>query len=214
MNLIAEILSINTVKKLPLIVLGLGATTLSGCQLFSSPAESPPPAVLIPLPNAVPPPASPPPPPPPVQAEPPAKCVLPEEPSPEAAKRAVEQAMQAYAATLQEGTLKAVAAHYTMDGELELPDLATLKGRKAIQDFLTPLESTSQITAVKMRTDKIDVHGPLAAQSGTYDQDAGERGKPTEHFHGRYLAVWRLEADGIWRLSYLMMQPLKADVSR
>jgi ketosteroid isomerase-like protein len=120
--------------------------------------------------------------------------------------------MQAYASALHDGTPKTVASRYTNEGELQLPDLAPLHGRKAIMDFLTPLESTSQISSVKMHTDWLEVHGPIAAQAGTYDQDAGERGKPPEHFHGRYLATWRLEADGVWRLSRLMMQPLKGDL--
>lgn len=197
-------------NKLPLIAVSLGTLALSGCELLSSNHEPAPPAVLVPVPNAVPP-APPPPPPPPVEA--PVKCVIPEEPSPESSKRAVEQAMQAYANALRDGTPKSVVARFTAEGELQLPDLAPLHGRKAILDFLTPLESTSQIASVKMHTDWLEAHGPIAVQSGTYDQDAGERGKPPEHFHGRFLAAWRLEADGAWRLSRLMMQPLKIEIA-
>jgi ketosteroid isomerase-like protein len=131
-----------------------------------------------------------------------------EEPNLEVERHAVEQAMQIYAATVHNGPPKAIAARFTTEGELQLPDLAPLHGRKAILDFLTPLAETSEISSVKMRTDLIDVHGPSAAQWGTYEQDAGERGKAPAHFHGRYSALWRLEADGTWRLERLMMQPL------
>jgi ketosteroid isomerase-like protein len=144
----------------------------------------------------------------PASCPPPAPAPSAEEQNPEAARRAVEQAMQAYAAAVHNGPPRAVAARFTAEGELQLPDLAALHGRKAIMDFLTPLSETSEISSVKMRTELLDVRGTSASQWGFYDQDAGERGKPPAHFHGRYAALWRLEADGVWRLERLMMQPL------
>jgi uncharacterized protein (TIGR02246 family) len=123
------------------------------------------------------------------------------------ANRAVERAMQGYAAALRDGTPDRVASWYAADGELLLPGLAALHGRDAIRAFLAPLASATEVASVEITTDLLEVRGATADQWGTYVQVAGERGKAKQTYRGRFAAIWHREADGRWRLKRLMMQP-------
>jgi len=124
---------------------------------------------------------------------------------------AVEAAMRRYAMLLRGAPPDSVAAAYAEAGELVLPGVGTLHGRAAIRDFLAPLAAAVEVTAVDVATDSLTVHGAGAEQWGTYRQVAGERGKAPGVYRGHYAARWQRDADGRWRLSRLVMQPLPAD---
>ena len=128
--------------------------------------------------------------------------------APDVTSDAVEEAMRAYAKTLQSGSPKEVAAWYTADGELLLPGVPALHGREAIRAFLGPLVSVTEVESLATKTDLLEVSGSTATQWGTYRQVAGEKGKPKATYEGRYSALWHREAGGQWRLARLMMQPM------
>jgi uncharacterized protein (TIGR02246 family) len=129
------------------------------------------------------------------------------QPDGDAARRDVQAAMQKYTDLFKTGPVDAVVACYAPDGELLEPGMAALHGRDAIKAFLTPLFAAVEVQAVEMTTDSIEVHDSAAYQWGTYSQRAAEHGKPAAAHHGRYVAAWRREADGQWRIARLMVQP-------
>ena len=98
---------------------------------------------------------------------------------------------------------------YTENGELEIPGVGTLKGRKAIRDFLGPLASAVSVSATEMRSDSIAVTGNVARSTGHYRQVAGPKGGPPAEYRGAFHATWAREADGQWRISRLVMEPSK-----
>jgi uncharacterized protein (TIGR02246 family) len=118
----------------------------------------------------------------------------------------VEAAMARYAETLRSGTPAEVARCYTGDGELQLPGLAALHGREAIEAFLAPMSASIEVEQVTVRTTWLEIDGTIASQWGEYEQVAGEKGKPKQTYKGRYSALWHRE-HGQWLLERLMMQP-------
>ena len=121
----------------------------------------------------------------------------------------VEAATQHYAALIRGAPVDSVLTAYTENGELEIPGVGTLKGRKAIRDFLAPLAATVSVSATEMRSDSIAVTGHTARSHGRYRQLAGPRGGPAAEYRGAFHATWTREADGHWRISRLVMEPAK-----
>jgi len=122
----------------------------------------------------------------------------------------VEAATQGYAALIGGAPVDSVLTAYTENGELEIPGVGALKGRKAIRDFLTPLAAAVSVSATEMQSDSIAVSGNVAQSSGRYRQVAGPKGGPAAEYRGAFHATWAREADGRWRISRLVMQPMKS----
>ena len=119
----------------------------------------------------------------------------------------VEAATQRYAALIRGAPVDSVLTAYTENGELEIPGVGTLKGRKAIRDFLAPLTAAVSVSATEMQSDSIAVSGNVARSTGHYRQVAGPKGGPAAEYRGTFHATWTREADGQWRISRLVMQP-------
>lgn len=128
-------------------------------------------------------------------------------PQTDAAAREVEAAMQQYTVLLKTGPAEATAALFTADGELLEPGLAALHGREAIQTFLAPVFAAVVVESASTESDAVEVYGDAAYQWGTYRQRVAEKGKAANDYHGRYVASWRREADGRWRLAKMLVQP-------
>ncbi|HEX3526402.1 MAG TPA: SgcJ/EcaC family oxidoreductase [Thermoanaerobaculia bacterium] len=129
-----------------------------------------------------------------------------------AARRDVESAMQQYTTLLRTGPVDAQVALFTQDGELLEPGMAPLHGRDAIKAFLAPIAAKYEVQSAASTSDSVEVFGDAAYQWGTYTQQAGERGKPGADYTGRYVASWRREADGHWRISRFLVQPFPSGV--
>jgi len=125
----------------------------------------------------------------------------------DAARRDVESAMQLYTTLLRTGPVDAQVALFTQDGELLEPGMAPLHGRDAIKAFLAPIVAKYEVQSAASTSDAVEVFGDAAYQWGTYTQQAGERGKPGAEYTGRYVASWRREADGHWRIARFLVQP-------
>ena len=122
----------------------------------------------------------------------------------------VEAAMQQYTTLLRTGPAEATAALFTAEGELLEPGLAALHGREAIRTFLAPLFAAVVVESATSESDAVEVYGNTAYQWGTYRQrvaEKSEKGKAAKDYHGRYVASWRREADGHWRLAKMLVQP-------
>jgi uncharacterized protein (TIGR02246 family) len=120
---------------------------------------------------------------------------------------AVVAAMDHYAALVRAVNSDSVAAMFTQDAQLLEPGMAPLRGREAIRAFLAPFDGKVTVDTVENRTDLVEVYGDTAYLWGRYRQVARTGDQPPGEFDGRYVARWRLEADGRWRLARLLMQP-------
>jgi uncharacterized protein (TIGR02246 family) len=129
------------------------------------------------------------------------------QPRPADERARIEAATQHYAAVLRGAPVDSVVAVYADDGELVIPGVATLHGRKAIRDFLAPLAATVTVASVEMQVDSVAVTGNSAVEHGRYRQVAGPTGGPAQEFRGAFDATWTRGADAEWRLVRLVMQP-------
>jgi ketosteroid isomerase-like protein len=119
----------------------------------------------------------------------------------------IERATQHYASLLRGGPVDSVIAAYAENGELVIPGVGTLKGRKAIHDFLAPLAAAVTVSSAEMVVDSVSIDGATAEARGRYHQVAGPAGATPQEFTGGFAALWTRGSDGRWRLSRLTMQP-------
>ena len=119
----------------------------------------------------------------------------------------IEAATQHYAAMLRGAPVDSVVAVYAEDGELTIPGVGTLHGRKAIHDFLAPLASAVTVASADMVVDSLAITGNVAEARGHYAEVAGPTGGASQEYRGTYHATWTRQADGQWRIVRLAMQP-------
>ena len=121
----------------------------------------------------------------------------------------VEAAMRRYNRFMRVGPPDSVAGMFTQDGELDEPREAVHEGRAAIRHFFAPLASAEvRIESATTTTQALQLFGSTVLLWGEYVENAGEVGRPSVSYRGRFVAEWARQADGRWLLHRLMIQPL------
>lgn len=110
---------------------------------------------------------------------------------------AIRQALSDFVVHAVAGDWDALAALYTEKAVLMPPNQELAIGRSAIRNVFSPLT----IRDFQLEAVEIDGRGDLAFSRGTYSWtvSVGE-GEPVPD-HGKWLAIWREQADGTWLLS-------------
>ena len=115
---------------------------------------------------------------------------------------AIGRSASAFSRALEAGDAAGMAAQYTDDATLIPPNGRLFTGREAIVQFWTPRNPDFRTLEHRLTTDRLEVSGDVATEVGTWYQK-GQRGdeEPTES-SGRYLVVWRRQADGEWKMQF------------
>ena len=127
-----------------------------------------------------------------------------------AARAEVEAATRRYATFLRTGPADSLAALYAADGELLSPGMAAIRGPVAILAFMAPFATLATVESADMTADALTVSGNSAMEWGTYRQTVTPRGQARGEYRGRFVAEWRRESDGRWRIAHLLVQPMPA----
>ena len=128
----------------------------------------------------------------------PALVALPLAASP-AAKAKVDAVNDAFAAAMRKGDAAAVAALSTEDAQLLFFKGTTLRGRAAIQEFLSGMFKGMKVTSMKIVSEEIHPLGDTLLDQGHYEMTSEADGK-VETAKARYLQVLKKGKDGQWRL--------------
>jgi uncharacterized protein (TIGR02246 family) len=107
----------------------------------------------------------------------------------------VDAANDAFAAAMVRGDAAAVAAIYTEDAHLFFFKGTTLKGRAAIQEFLTGMFKGMKVTAMKIVSEEIHAAGDTVLDEGHYEMTSEADGK-VETSKARYIQVFKKGKDG------------------
>lgn len=112
-----------------------------------------------------------------------------------ALKVKVDALNEAFAAAMMKGDATAVADLYTEDAQLLFFKGTTLKGRSAIQAFLTGMFKGMQVKAMKIVSEETHPMGDLLLDQGHYEMTSEADGK-VETTKARYLQVLKKGKDG------------------
>ena len=130
-------------------------------------------------------PAAPPPPPPPDVA---------------AIRTAIEAANKSQADAIAKGDLAGAVANYVDDAVVLFPNSPAWKGKAAAQKGFTDMLAQAAFKDPAIRTDDVIVAGDLAIETGTYAWTmVPKKGKEMKD-DGKYLTVWKKQADGSWKI--------------
>ena len=104
-----------------------------------------------------------------------------------------------FEATFNSGDAAGLAALYTVDAALFPPDMAQIDGREGIQALWQSFIDGG-VSDIDLNTVELEVHGDSASEVGTFTLTApdGEGGRVTAG--GKYIILWQLGEDGVWRL--------------
>lgn len=126
-------------------------------------------------------------------------CAQPEKMDVAAVRKAIEAGNAKWVEAFNRGDAAGVAALYTDDATLLPPNSEMVQGKQGIQDFWN---GGIQMGLKDAALTTVDVggSGDTAYEIGKYTlkiQPAGQEGMTDS---GKYLVVWKRQADGTWKL--------------
>jgi len=124
----------------------------------------------------------------------------------EADRNAIRQAVQEFVnnAKAQPRNDKASAAFYEENAIMVPPNHPDIRGRAAIEAFLTSFPPFSDY---RLESLEIEGQGDLAYERGTNSMTlTPPSGRPTE-WRSKYLVIYRRQADGSWKVSREIFTP-------
>jgi uncharacterized protein (TIGR02246 family) len=117
----------------------------------------------------------------------------------DADKATLKQNDDVFAKSATAKNFGAAAALYTDDASILPPNGPAVKGRQQIQKFLSDFPPISEFTF-----DIVDVdgRGDLAYVRGNYAMTIMPPDAAAVHDRGKYLEIWRKQADGSWKITW------------
>ena len=118
-----------------------------------------------------------------------------------AVRRSIERSDSIYADAVKRGDYATVASVYTEDAIALLNGMPALRGKQAIQEGIATMFKAMGLNDAKITTNDVEVHGDVALEMGTYEMTVRPPGAKADMVDkGKFIAVWKKEADGTWKL--------------
>ncbi len=116
------------------------------------------------------------------------------------ARQAIDSANAKFVDAAKRGDTTAIAANYADDAIAMMQNMEAWRGRDAIRRGFAGLFSQMSVKDFDLNTDDVIVSGDLAVETGTYELTSQpKRGSETKE-KGKYVVVWRRQADGSWKI--------------
>jgi len=134
----------------------------------------------------------------------PATATLAGAPAPDAAavRRAIEAIYPKFGAAMIKGDTAAVAGTYTDDAILMPNDEKAAHGHDQIAKAFAGMIAALKPSAFTGHTQDVIVAGDYAIETGTYEMTLHPRRDQTVNAVGKYLTIWKKQADGTYKISH------------
>jgi uncharacterized protein (TIGR02246 family) len=117
------------------------------------------------------------------------------------ARQAIEAANAKFVEATKRGdTTVAVVENYTDDAVVMAPGTEAWRGREAVRKGFAGMAAAMPIKEFSLKTDDVMVGGDLAVESGSYEMTMQPRGAREVKDKGKYVVVWKRQADGTWKI--------------
>ena len=117
----------------------------------------------------------------------------------DADKTAIRQGEDLFMTSANGKNFGAAAAAYLDDASVLPPKGPALNGKQEIQKFLSGFPPISDF---KLDIVDIDGRGDLAYVRGNYSMTISPPGAAPIHDRGKYVEIWRKQADGSWKIKW------------
>jgi uncharacterized protein (TIGR02246 family) len=115
-------------------------------------------------------------------------------------QQAIESTNARFVEAYNRGDVASVAALYTDDAVLLPPNAQLLRGRQAIGEFWNAARQAG-LRSLILKTASVDDSGELACEIGSYTLKIQPEGGGATTDKGKYVVVWKRQADGSWKLA-------------
>lgn len=117
------------------------------------------------------------------------------------ARQAIEAANARFVEAVKRGdTTDAVVANYADDAIVMAPGTEAWRGRDAVRRGFAGMTTAAPVREMSLKVDDVMVGGDLAVESGTYEMTMQPRTGAEVKDKGKYLVVWKRQADGSWKI--------------
>jgi uncharacterized protein (TIGR02246 family) len=120
---------------------------------------------------------------------------------PVAARKAIEAANQNFIVALKKRDAKAIADAFESDAVLLPQGVDALHGRDEIAKFFASFVANATIDEASSVTLDVSVAANTAYEVGLYTITTRDANSSPNADHGKYLIVWKHDADGHWRIA-------------
>jgi uncharacterized protein (TIGR02246 family) len=116
-------------------------------------------------------------------------------------RQAIDAQNRAWADATVHGDAAAIARIFSDSGvEVSVGRGRIWKGRGAIQELFTEIYRNPHATQAVVETEQVLLDGPTAVDFGHYRFTYPPRDGQPQVDSGKYVVVWRREADGVWHI--------------
>ena len=117
-----------------------------------------------------------------------------------AVRQTIEQANAKQADAIARGDSTGLVANYADDAVVMFPGEPAWRGRGEIGANGVKLLRSAKFSDMKLNTANVDVAGDYAIETGSFEWTVTPNGGKPMHDKGKYLTVWKKQADGSWKV--------------
>ena len=117
-----------------------------------------------------------------------------------AVRQAIEQANASFAQAVKQSDTVAMVANYADDAVMMMEGTPAWHGRSEIAKQIIAAFKPMKGADVKLTTSQVDIGGDYAIETGTYETTVSAPGGKPMTEKGKYVTVWKKQADGSWKI--------------
>jgi uncharacterized protein (TIGR02246 family) len=117
-----------------------------------------------------------------------------------AVRQAIDASVARSTAAIKAGDAAVVAQEYAPDAHLLTANAPAMVGHAAVSEGLKGWLSSMKVTDMNTTTTDVIVSGDLAVSTGTYTMSMQIPNGPKIDDKGKFVTVWRRQADGSWKI--------------
>jgi uncharacterized protein (TIGR02246 family) len=117
-----------------------------------------------------------------------------------AAREAIDAANARFVDAAKRGDSAIVDALFADDVVVMMPNEPAKRGRDAARKGFASTFQPGIVKDFSLKTDDVAVGGDLAVETGAYEMTLQPRGAKEIKDNGKYITVWKRQADGSWKI--------------
>lgn len=117
-----------------------------------------------------------------------------------AVRAAIDQANAKAAEAFSKADTAVIFSMYDNDAVTMMTGQPAWRGKEEIRTNGAKVLTAVKFSDVKFNTSTVDVGGDYAIETGTYEMTVTEPGKKPMPDKGKYVTVWKKQADGSWKI--------------
>ena len=117
-----------------------------------------------------------------------------------AIQRAIDSAQARFIDAATKSDVAQVGSLFSDDAMVLEPNAKLVSGRTAIDQSNTQMFATVKVTALKLTSTDVQAAGDFVIETGSYEQTVQPKTGKAIHDVGKYVVVWKKQADGSLKL--------------